>query len=116
MDTTQKSQASILHFLSEKNLEHESLYIANAIIVYDVTLDDVLQLAKREDVYKIVCNEQVDLDFLEQPQRLVNQTEKAVEWYVAYFDDLILSGMCNGSMHLISGKSGSPFQTVNNSS
>lgn len=86
METAQQSQASILRFLTQKHLEHESLYVANGIIVYDVTLEDVMQLAKREDVLKIVSNEQVDLDFLEQPHGLSNATVDAVEWNIEWIN------------------------------
>jgi len=59
--TAQKSQASLLDWLSSEKIKARSYYISNMIVAEDVSRAQMEKIAKRDDVMEIVGNPEVKL-------------------------------------------------------
>jgi len=56
VSTARKSQGSLLNWLQSENLNSRSYYINNMVAVDGVSLEQLFQIAQREDVLKVVGN------------------------------------------------------------
>lgn len=55
------SQKELLRFLTEKNIKFKSFYIVNAVAVYNITKEELYEIASRSDVARISSNESIRL-------------------------------------------------------
>jgi len=85
-DTAKENQAQIIEYLAENNIEHRPFWIANMIWARS-TQDELVQIAKRNEVSRVFANKKFDLH-LPKPSPEINPGEQklapgAVEWNIS---------------------------------
>ncbi len=99
-ETAIKSQKPILSILESKNIKHKRFYVANLIVAYNISKEQIKELAQRADVNRILADPKVKglVSKFDDEQRNADEQAKGTERGISHvkadkvWDELAIKG------------------------